>query len=338
MVQPDPLSSDELRVVAEVFPAGSPPELDGQSPRASAITPGLDARTTAFARGRVELVSIEALAASLQQRRLHVGWSLEDLSQRAGVERRVVEAFEAGLNPRYHEAIGLLHDLRRCAEVLGLPGDRYVLAIVDLVAGSRGGPGSEASNGAPEAEPATGRVPVVARDTALAHPRVKRRGPRGLLQLVVAFVAVLVTIGFAWLIVNRWEPAWLQDVHLPYTLSPPGPASPATDALVPWRKAILEEFGSNATTAGFVIHASRYEVTLAVREAAASVSVVDGRGIVKFRGTLNPWASRTFSSTRTLRFHIGSIPARLTVSVASKIVGSYAPRAAPYTVIFTTDR
>jgi hypothetical protein len=56
---------------------------------------------------------------------------MEDVSVRTGLPLAQLEALEAGTADRIADRVTVLKTLRRYADFLGLPGDRYVIALVD---------------------------------------------------------------------------------------------------------------------------------------------------------------------------------------------------------------
>ena len=76
--------------------------------------------------------SVPELGRNLRRARTRQGLRLEDVSLRTGLAVGQLEALEAGTVDRIPDRIGVLQTLRRYADYLGLPGDRYSLSLVDL--------------------------------------------------------------------------------------------------------------------------------------------------------------------------------------------------------------
>jgi hypothetical protein len=75
--------------------------------------------------------SVPEVGRLLRRARTRQGLRLEDASARTGVPLDQLEALEAGTVDRIPDRVWILGSLRRYADFLGLPGDRFVLAVVD---------------------------------------------------------------------------------------------------------------------------------------------------------------------------------------------------------------
>jgi hypothetical protein len=102
--------------------------------------------------------SVPDIGRSLQQARTQAGLSLSGAAMRIGLASSELEALESGTVGRMQDRIETLRALRTYANSLGLPGDAYVLAVLDLWPSLDVG----ARNGD------TGVVPVVSVSTAPA--------------------------------------------------------------------------------------------------------------------------------------------------------------------------
>ncbi len=71
------------------------------------------------------------LARSLRRVRTRQGLRLEDVSARTGLPFHQLQAIETGTFDVATDRVAVLRTLRRYADFLGLPGDRYVLVLVD---------------------------------------------------------------------------------------------------------------------------------------------------------------------------------------------------------------
>lgn len=71
------------------------------------------------------------LARSLRRVRTRQGLRLEDVSARTGLPLHQLQAIETGAFDVVADRVATLRTLRRYADFLGLPGDRYVLVLVD---------------------------------------------------------------------------------------------------------------------------------------------------------------------------------------------------------------
>jgi cytoskeletal protein RodZ len=75
--------------------------------------------------------SVPDLARTLRQARLQRGLDLEEASAACGVPAGQLEDLEAGTVSRLPDRVAVLKDLRRYADSLDLPGERYVLVMVE---------------------------------------------------------------------------------------------------------------------------------------------------------------------------------------------------------------
>ncbi|MDA8355886.1 MAG: helix-turn-helix domain-containing protein [Actinomycetota bacterium] len=73
----------------------------------------------------------DELARSLRRVRTRQGLRLEDVSARTGLPLHQLQAIEAGRYEAVADRVAVLRTLRHYADHLGLPGDRYVLILVD---------------------------------------------------------------------------------------------------------------------------------------------------------------------------------------------------------------
>jgi hypothetical protein len=76
--------------------------------------------------------SVPAIGRSLQHARAEAGLSLPDAALRIGVASSELEALESGTVGRMQDRIETLRALRLYADSLGLPGDAFVLTVLDL--------------------------------------------------------------------------------------------------------------------------------------------------------------------------------------------------------------
>ena len=75
--------------------------------------------------------SVPEVGRLLRRARTRQGLRLEDVSARTGLNLLQLEALESGTVDRIPDRVVVLKTLRRYADFLGLPGDRFVLAMVD---------------------------------------------------------------------------------------------------------------------------------------------------------------------------------------------------------------
>jgi transcriptional regulator with XRE-family HTH domain len=75
--------------------------------------------------------SVPEIGRTLRRARTRQGLSVVDVADRLGVPPGDLEGLEAGTVDRLPDRIGVVQALRRYADYLGLPGERYVLVLVD---------------------------------------------------------------------------------------------------------------------------------------------------------------------------------------------------------------
>jgi hypothetical protein len=75
--------------------------------------------------------SVPEVGRLLRRARTRQGLRLEDVAARTGLNLHQLEALETGTVDRIPDRVVVLKTLRRYADSLGLPGDRFVLALVD---------------------------------------------------------------------------------------------------------------------------------------------------------------------------------------------------------------
>lgn len=127
----------------------------------------------------VDPTSVPDLARTLRQARLQRGLDLEEASAACGVAAGQLEDLEAGTVSRLPDRVAVLKDLRRYANSLDLPGERYVLVMVEhwpddevvgasvlAVGGSEALAGSEAVAGSEALAVGGGPVTTVVPETS----------------------------------------------------------------------------------------------------------------------------------------------------------------------------
>lgn len=111
--------------------------------------------------------SVAQLGRSLRVARVRQGLTVADAGARAGLSGADADALESGDLRRLSDRIGTVRALRRYADVLGLRGEQFAVALADAWPPVLpGGVGSLANDGAPAtwsgAPPVTGPAPLVA--------------------------------------------------------------------------------------------------------------------------------------------------------------------------------
>jgi transcriptional regulator with XRE-family HTH domain len=105
--------------------------------------------------------SVPEIGRLLRRARTRQGLRVEDVAARGGLNAHQLEALESGTVDRIPDRVSVLQTLRRYADFLGLPGDRFVLALVEHWP-SPGGPAGAAPLMVPVAAPAEARPVSVA--------------------------------------------------------------------------------------------------------------------------------------------------------------------------------
>lgn len=213
---------------------------------------GLGGRVTAEGAVAVtaSAVSVGGVARVLQQERIRQGLSLTDVSSRTGISATQLRSSEAGVLHFSDDQLTTLRAIWRYADFLGLPGERFVLALVEqwptsaevgrhreLAARREQSGEAPASNELshlalpatatlpalvpaasrlPETEGAeyafddTGVSPAVSAPSSSMAWQRSRRNPSFVLKGLVGMVAVAVVVALGALTVDRIEPSWLR--------------------------------------------------------------------------------------------------------------------------------
>ncbi len=81
---------------------------------------------------KVTSVSVPDIGRSLRMAREQTGLSLGEAAEQAGLNRADAETLESGTVSRMRDRVETLRSLRTYADSLGLPGNDYALAVIDL--------------------------------------------------------------------------------------------------------------------------------------------------------------------------------------------------------------
>jgi transcriptional regulator with XRE-family HTH domain len=350
--------------------------------------------------------SVPALGRTLRRERIHLGLRLEDVALRTGLPVGALEALEAGTVAHIPDRVLILKILRRYADFVGLPGDRFALILIDhwpadgspivpvgataavptdtvdsikstsanghtvadvaapttgapdatLVTGAVAavGAGGGSPTGAPSASgsgpsflgPTTAPVAMVLADTGVStavprDPPVRPKQRRSLLWLrvVVSFVAVLVLIGAAGLIVNHYKPEWIHKLGItsaPVIGTPATSASGTTHTSAP--KAAppaVTQSSSSSTAATYDVHAAAFQVDVVATGGASWVQATNAQGDTPaFAGVLNPGERKVFNVNQSLTLQIGSRAGHVYVAVGKRLVSVFVPTVAPFLITY----
>lgn len=366
------------------------------------------------------LASVPELARALRRARTRQGLRLEDVSARTGLPLEQLQVLEMGAVERIPDRVAILRTLRRYADHLGLPGDRFVLAMVDqwpttidratsvvavrpIAQGQAAAPPSlpdripaapahPRDTGVVPASPPTAATPatapavaggalladpgpqtarhdisrtmpawspgppaggdplptVTAVDTgvvptyqppATARPGPHRpRTPLGL-RVLVGVAAVAVLVGMAGLLVDHYEPHWLQDLgitHGPQPSHAQGASGSSTTSQAPPQPSFAVA-SSTTDTATLAVRSVTFTVEVTAVNGSSWIQATGaGKTSPTFAGVLTAGGTHTFSAQHSLVMMVGSIAAHLSVSVRGRTVGTYTPTAAPFTITLQT--
>lgn len=116
--------------------------------------------------------SVPDVGRLLRRARTRQGLRIEDVSVRTGLNLHQLEALESGTVERIPDRVVVLQTLRRYADFLGLPGERFVLAVVDHWPPTSPSPAAPAvpPRMVPVAGPAEVTLPTTATSVAVQVP------------------------------------------------------------------------------------------------------------------------------------------------------------------------
>lgn len=341
--------------------------------------------------------SVPDVARLLRRARTRQGLRIEDVSVRTGLNLHQLEALETGTVERIPDRVVVLQTLRRYADFLGLPGDRFVLAVVDHWPLPSATPTVAAVpprmvpvGGTPEVTlPATAtsvavqvppapapddqavrrvtrlggpvlatpkptalqsqtefRLPVDTGVTPAVRPPAPPKRPRGrraatLLSAAIGVLVFAVLVGVAGLVIHHVEPHWLDDLGITHSPSAtPSHPSPGGQRAAPTTSApsSLTITTTSPNSANISVHAPHCEVTVAATGGAAWVQATEsGQAAPVFSGVLASGQSQQFPVESSLLLEVGSAAAHITVTTGLRLLGSYKPPAAPYTMTIATS-
>ncbi|MGH8994655.1 MAG: helix-turn-helix domain-containing protein [Acidimicrobiales bacterium] len=348
--------------------------------------------------------SVPDLARVLRQARTARGLELPAVSQQTGIPLDQLQDLESGTVDRLPDRVAILKALSRYAAFLHLPGDRFVMTLVehwpgspvpvtsgattgvmngpDTALGTIAPPAPASSPPAPASSPplavddlstravpvsvpvgpgpptsiglpivagrhnSTAQVPSVMADTGKTQA-IRRGAPDGLLMVLVRSLAVvsaiLIVVGTAWLVINRVHPQWLADLRLPYTSKGVTGATTATTTksssrpTAPKTTPQLRLVSATGNEATFSVTTSLFNVRVSAQGGDAWVQA-SGPLSTKptYEGILKSGQSQVVPANHQLVVRIGSTAARIAVQIGHRVIGTYVPPGAPFTMTFTT--
>jgi cytoskeletal protein RodZ len=350
--------------------------------------------------------SVPELGRALRRARTRQGLRLEDVSDRTAVPVLELEALESGTVDRMPDRVQLLKSLRRYADFLGLPGERFVLILIDRwpdvsVFGVAPMPGQYAAV-APSPEPvvapvtpaepmagatmytrdpATGAMPAVGSDGAdvtgtvaaygmgaasatgpasrlmvdtgvvpkvprapddqkkkvkkekVKKPKRRRTGAPWGLRLLVVFVALLVVVAVAGLIVHADEPGWWSDLGFNNShTNHQSTSTTSTTSPVP----VFAITSNTPDSATFTVDAKAALISATpVKYESYMHATSSEQAAPVFVGEVPAGQTKDFFVIHTLTLEVGSSSVDIFVKVGNKVVGLFAPKSAPFTMTFT---
>jgi hypothetical protein len=345
------------------------------------------------------------LGRSLRRARVSQGMAVHDAARRSGLSFAQIEGLESG-NPRgLPNQVETVNLLRRYAAVLGLPADRYALALLDAWPSARApvvhqpGPvtarmpldAPTASGGVPavsggnprqaavDRQPATGVLPATGTNGVSANgaPPTTRAdafngnghrqatastrafsppldtGPRSreteafpedveqeprfgrlvLLRVLIGFLALLIVLGGAGLAIHHFEPQWLRSVE--HRGNGNAHATSTTAPSAAGASGAVHVTTSSPASATIAVHGSGAVVRVSsVGGTSWTLVSQNGSGSPLFAADLSTGQSRDFPLSGALSVQFGASSGEVTVLIGQKVVQTYHPPTAPYTVTF----
>jgi hypothetical protein len=229
------------------------------------------------------------------------------------------------------------------------------------------------ANSKADGDASTDQVPIVLADTGVT-PAVRAWRPRAAafdgdsaaVQYMIGFLAVLLVIGCAWLGVNHWRPQWLRSIHVPYTSkslplaagAPPSTKKTAAGSTTPSAVTPTTARSAARTTtpkghtlgkelritsvsgdhATFAVGASKFVVQVHCVGGDAWVQVSGSTPTPVFAQVVPANGTKNFQGEGQLTMVIGSSAARLTILHDNKVIGTYTPPSAPFSMTFSSTR
>jgi Helix-turn-helix domain len=228
------------------------------------------------------------------------------------------------------------------------------------------------ANGSADGDATTDQVPIVLADTGVT-PAVRAWRPRvgtfdgdsATVQYLSGFLAVLLVIGCAWLGINHWRPQWLRSIHIPYTSKSLPAAAGAPKTTTPTSAGSTAPSSTTATTtappvttpqghgtlgkelritsvagdhATFAVRASKFVVQVHCVGGDAWVQVSGSTPTPVFAQIVPENGTKNFQGEGQLTMVIGSSAARLTILHGKKVIGTYTPPSAPFSMTFSSTR
>jgi len=199
-----------------------------------------------------------------------------------------------------------------------------------------GGYGYDVATGPP-----TGTFPVVPRQElrqskrAVARARRRLRAPQALkiVTWLTGLLLVTVVVGIAML---EQRPAWLASAHILRVVEPAG-AQPTAHGVTtgPGQATLVSPTGSGGLSSSYSVRTKAFVVDITTT-GPCWVQVTSSQSSVPLVVGVQPAGRRlSYPAQGTMTVQVGSSAVVVGISVRGKVVFYNAPRAAPYTYVFT---
>jgi transcriptional regulator with XRE-family HTH domain len=334
--------------------------------------------------------SVPEIGRFLRRERTQQGISIEEVGERTGLAVPQLQGLEGGTVDRLPDRVQTLKVLRRYADFLGLPGDQYVLVLVDHWPTSALSSSVVSVHAAPPLRPddtgvvaqvrpehaETGWVPLTVPEAHLVDhdghptgslaltaqvnsvgpvyttaqvPRIDNTGPlpivdgwsgsddRGTslaLRILIVVLSLALVAGIAGIVINWTRPQWLADLGITHNTTH-NPRTTTTTAVTRTTQPEFSQVSTSPGAATFVVRSKSFVVAVVPVGSPSWVQATTNGSIApEFSGVVQPGAKQAFTAHGPLVVQVGASSARLFVSVGSRLIGSYAPPGAPFTITF----
>jgi cytoskeletal protein RodZ len=191
--------------------------------------------------------------------------------------------------------------------------------------------------------PPTGTFPVVPRQElrqskrAVARARRRLRAPRAL-KIVTWLAALLLIAVVVGTVLLEQRPAWLASAHILRVVEPAGAPSTThgtTTTTGPGHAALVTPTGSAGLSSSYSVSTKAFTVDITTT-GPCWVQVTSSQSSVPLIVGVQPGGRRlTYPAQGAMTVQVGSSAVVVGVSVKGKVAFYNAPRAAPYTYVFT---
>jgi len=199
-----------------------------------------------------------------------------------------------------------------------------------------GGYGYDVATGPP-----TGTFPVVPRQElrqskrAVARARRKQRAPRSL-KVVTWVAALLVLVVAAGFVILQQRPQWLATAHILRVVDHGGSGTtPAAPGTTPKPVDVVTPTSSTPTSANYSVATKDFGVVITTTGKCWLIVTSSDSQVPLIEGVQPPGKKLSFPAQGTMTVQVGASAVVVAISVGGKLVFYNAPRAAPFTYVFT---